>query len=206
MESKCIEKCHSHKSLAKYSNAKITLINMSNYSYPVQRFNRAERLFFRNKLQQHPWNKVAIIGPPNSKKHCIVTSGKLISNPFWRRKGPRKLKPYQAAFIVIRGYLPLNQPNSRNDDRFEMSHICGNKNCINVSGRHIKVERHKLNMKRISHHKLLIGRRKVEMRDRRRRKRITGSERGCSSITTMTCKQSECDCRPRCFKNFVIAS
>ena len=180
---------------------------MSQYKYSIQRFSSSERSFFKNKLQQHPWNRVTIIGSPsNSKTHCIVTSSKQISNPFWRSKGPRKLKPHQAAFIVVRGYLPLNQSNTRKNEQFEMSHICGNNKCINVRGGHIKVDKHKFNMKRISHHKLLIGRRKVEMRNKRRRRRETRSNRGCSSIKAMTCKPSECDCRPRCFKNFVIAN
>ena len=171
---------------------------MPKYKYPIVPFTKGEIEVLRAKLSLRPWNQSTIIG--RAVNQCDLKSGKLISNPFWPQKGPQNLTPYQVAFLSKRGYLPFYDCSQPIQLRYELSHICGNHNCVNVA--HLKVETHGANLKRIPHHKLLVNRRKEELRARKSRR----SSSGRTTIPTMPCTKSECQCRPRCFKNFVIAN
>ena len=175
---------------------------MPNYNYEVDRFTKAERQVLAALIQRGHWKKTTYCGSQSSGNQCILKSPRLINNPFHRKKGPLKLTPYQVQFIVVRGYLPKQDMSVPKNDRYELSHICGNRKCINISGRHIWVELHSKNVHRIDHHNQLVDRRNTEMRKRRLRRRNTGSKRGCSVISTLKATKADCDCYPRCFKNF----
>ena len=191
----------------------LCLRNMSKYQYQVTKFSSSERKWFEMTLQQSPWNKRSIRGPRrNLKKRCVVVdSNSSIPNKFYDRlqkgqyKGPPMVTPYQAQFIVVKGYLPFNEPKTPKMDQWELSHIGGNKKCINVEGGHVHVQKHRDNLIRIDHHRELTALRESKMKQRRDQMRSTGSNRGCSVIYTLTAKLDypKCKCKPRCFKNFV---
>lgn len=177
------------------------------HSYPAFEFTKTEAKLLRQKLKKHPKYKTRTKIGPHLRKQCIVIEDQKsirIRNPFHSEgRGPERLNAKQIEFIWVHRHLPDNSEVTEQDFLIELSHVCGNKDCINSQGKHIKAEERWINLQRVDHHEAmdddyddLLSK---QNNDKKNKRNFRESTKKNSSLVCQECLG--CTLEPTCFKN-----